>query len=117
MENATHPQLNKILYMIEGNESKTINAIYEYQIKNNNPEFFKLADDRRLNLSKKIQEANLSKNEASKMIKLLFGRDSHIRNWKEQLIDICDKKNILPDYLKEQIEANRETQNNLITNN
>jgi len=117
MENATHPQLNKILYMIEGNESKTINAIYEYQIKNNNPELFRVADDRKLNLGRKLEKANLSKIDASKMIKLLYGRDSHIRNWKEQLIDMCYEKNIIPDYLKGQIEAQKEINNNLITNN
>jgi len=117
MENATQPQLNKILYMIEGNESKTINAIYEYQIKNNNPELFKIANDRSLNLGRKLEASNLSKIDASKMIKLLYGRDSHIRKWKEQLIDMCYEKNIIPDYLKEQIEAQRKTNNNLITNN
>ena len=117
METATQPQLNKILYMIEGNESKTIEATYKYQIKNNNPELFKTADDRRLNLSRKLEQANLSKIDASKMIKLLYGRDSHIRKWKEQLIDMCYEKNIIPDYLKEQIEAQKETNNNLITNN
>ena len=79
-EKITQAQLTKIYLLIMDSEYEFIKAIYNCSGNNDT--------ERSENLSNAIKRASLTKRQASYIIKLLYGRDSNIRHWRDKLVDI-----------------------------